>query len=101
MPSLELVLALFLLQSRMKRLADSKRGSWCLPLGMRLCLTLNTSDILLVVSWLNLSYRWIGPFQVIRRISLASAYELELELPMTMPNIHDVFHVSLLETLCC
>ena len=59
---------------------------------MRLCLTLGTSD---KHSGDKLADRWIGPFQVIRRIGLASAYELEL--PKTMPNIHDVFHVSLLK----
>src|SRR5215472_9360424 len=42
----------------------------------------------------KLDWKCLGPFKVLKRIGL-QAYQLEL--PITMRNIHDTFHVSLLE----
>jgi len=42
----------------------------------------------------KLDWKRLGPFKVLKRIGL-QAYQLEL--PITMRNIHDTFHVSLLE----
>ena len=42
----------------------------------------------------KLSARWLGPFQVSRRVG-AVAYRLEL--PAYLSRLHPVFHVSLLK----
>ncbi|MBW0592167.1 hypothetical protein O181_131882 [Austropuccinia psidii MF-1] len=43
---------------------------------------------------MKLSQRWLGPFEVVKRIG-SNAYHLKL--PQQWKSVHPVFHVSLLE----
>ncbi|XP_017639964.1 uncharacterized protein LOC108481327 [Gossypium arboreum] len=45
----------------------------------------------------KLSLRFIGPYRVLKRVGLV-AYQLEL--PLELDRIHDVFHVSILRRYC-
>jgi Chromo (CHRromatin Organisation MOdifier) domain len=55
---------------------------------------LNAANISTTRSSNKLDWKRLGPFKVVKRIGL-QAYELNL--PMTMHHIHNVFHVSLLD----
>jgi hypothetical protein len=55
---------------------------------------LNSTNIATSRPSKKLDWKRLGPFKVLKRIGL-QAYQLEL--PITMRNIHDTFHVSLLE----
>lgn len=54
---------------------------------------LNGKNILITQPSPKLEHRWLGPFDIIKRVSTL-AYELKL--PISMKGIHPVFHVSLL-----
>ena len=41
----------------------------------------------------KLSSRYIGPFEVLERVSIVSYW---LALPSSLSSVHDVFHVSML-----
>lgn len=75
----------------MKRLADLKRRDLVFAVNDEVLLD---TRHLRYPSGRKLADKWVGPFTVHRRIG-ETAYELDL--PNTMPNIHDVFHVSLLK----
>jgi hypothetical protein len=55
---------------------------------------LNSSNITTSRPSKKLDWKRLGPFQIVKRVGL-QAYELAL--PPTMRNIHDTFHVSLLD----
>jgi Integrase zinc binding domain/Chromo (CHRromatin Organisation MOdifier) domain len=55
---------------------------------------LNATNITTTRPSKKLDWKSLGPFKILKRIGL-QAYQLEL--PITMRHIHDVFHVSLLE----
>ncbi|MBW0533534.1 hypothetical protein O181_073249 [Austropuccinia psidii MF-1] len=42
----------------------------------------------------KLSERWLGPFEVLKKIG---SHEYHLKLPQQWKSVHPIFHVSLLE----
>ena len=79
-------------QQRQKSYADTKRRDVSYEVGSEVLLS--TSNIKLKTPGARkLLPRWIGPFEIVKRIGVV-AYRLKL--PETM-GIHNVFHVSLLK----
>ncbi|WVZ24644.1 hypothetical protein V8G54_003188 [Vigna mungo] len=79
-------------QSRQKSYADKRRKPLEFAAGDHVFLKLNrTTGVGRVVRPKKLSPRFLGPYQILRRIG-PIAYELALPPPLS--NLHPVFHVS-------
>jgi len=79
-------------QSRQKSCADKRRRPLEFDEGDHLFLwVMPTTGIGRVLKSRKLTLRFIGPYQITRRIE-AAAYEIAL--PPHLSNLHNVFHVS-------
>jgi len=79
-------------QSRQKSYADKRRQPLEFDEGDHVFLRVTpTTGIIRVLKSRKLTPRFIGPYQITRRIG-AAAYEIAL--PPHLSNLHNVFHVS-------
>ena len=81
-------------QSRQKSYADKRRRPLEFEVGDHVFLRVTpTAGIERAIKSRKLTPRFVGPYQILRRIG-AAAYEIAL--PPHLANLHNVFHVSLL-----
>jgi len=79
-------------QSRQKSYADKRRQPLEFEVGDHVFLRVTlTAGIGRAIKSRKLTPRFIGPYQILRRID-AAAYEIAL--PPHLVNLHNVFHVS-------
>ena len=82
-------------RDRQKSYADLKRRDIAYEVGNKVFLKVSSwRKILRFGKKGKLSLRFIGPYEVLERISPV-AYRLAL--PLELANLHDVFHVSILQ----
>ena len=78
--------------SRQKSYADKRRWPLEFDAGDHVFLRVTpTAGIGRVIKSRKLTLRFVGPYQILRRIDTAAC---EITLPSHLANLHNVFHIS-------